>query len=341
MTVLVPCRVAGLALANRIVLAPMSRMQAQADGTPTPQMAAYYRGYAKRGVGLVMTEATYTDEEASRAYFDQPGMANERHLAGWRAVVEAVHAENRPIFLQLQHGGRLSEPGLHASAIGPSAQPAAGRSWQTGRVYAQAPVRKASAIEMEHIVNAFGAAARRAKAAGFDGVELHGARGYLLDGFLSYGGDALEARLAVPLAAVRAAREAFAGPLSFNFSLYKMDDTRYQPPGGRDEVAKIASALAAAGVDILNVTTRRCLRAEPWGATLVNTVKLAAPGTAVIANGGLQTLAECEQALAETGADLVSLARALLANPDWMRKAPAGAALASYAPGMEREALKG
>ncbi len=329
-----------LRLANRLVLSPMSRMQAHDDGTPTEAMARYYARYAALGVGLVMTEATYIDEAESRAYFNQPGMANALHQAGWMRVVDAVHAAGKPLVLQLQHGGRLAEPGLHAAALGVSGTQAAGLSWQGARAYAQAPVRQATQGDMARVVDGFRQAAQRARDAGFDGVEIHGARGYLVDEFLSLPGRPLQERLALPLAIVHAVREAIPrGLLSFNHSLYKMDDLAYQPPGGRDEVAAIAASLCAMGVDALHVTTRKVLRPEPFGMTLADAVRAAAPHKGLIVSGGVRTLAEAEAALGATGAECVALARALLVNPDWIARVVEGRPLAAYAPGMEKQPL--
>jgi 2,4-dienoyl-CoA reductase-like NADH-dependent reductase (Old Yellow Enzyme family) len=186
--VLSPAPLGRLRLENRVVLSPMSRMQAYEDGTPTAEMARYYARYAELGVGLVMTEATYTDERASRAYFRQPGLVNERHASGWRRVVDAVHAAGKPIVLQLQHGGRLAEPGLHSCALGVTGREAAGRSWQGSQPYAGAPLRAATNGDLDAIIGAFVRAACRARDVGFDGVEIHGARGYLIDEFLSQSG---------------------------------------------------------------------------------------------------------------------------------------------------------
>jgi 2,4-dienoyl-CoA reductase-like NADH-dependent reductase (Old Yellow Enzyme family) len=336
-TVFTPARLGRLALENRIVLSPMTRMQAGEDGTPGEDMAHYYARYAENGVGLVMTEAAYVDDVRSRAYFRQPGMTHARHEEGWRRVADAVHQAGRPIILQLQHGGRLAEPGLHPCALGATGRSAAGASWQGGKCYAQSPVRAASATELAAVADAFAAAARRARAAGFDGVEIHGARGYLIDEILCLPGAALSARLAFPLDVVRAVRDAFPdGVLSFNLSLYKMDDIGYQPPGGRDEVAAIVQALHGAHLDVLHVTTRRVLRPEAFGAPLAVVAREAFPGRPLIVNGGVRSLQDAEDALAQTGAELVALARALLANPDWVRRTRSGEPLAAYAPGMER-----
>lgn len=346
MKVLQPFTGAGLRLRNRVVVAAMSRMQGGDDGMPAEQAAAYYARFAQGGAGLVVTEALYIDDHASRAYFRQPGLACDGHAAAWRAVTRRVHDAGGLLFAQLQHGGRLAEPGLNRAHLAASEGAAAGMTWQTGRP--NAPARAASESDIGALVQAFAQAARRAREAGFDGVELHGARGYLLDDFLSAGsnrrgdayGGSLAGRLALPLQVVRAVCEALGPlPLAYNLSLYKMDDAGYQPPDGPQEVAAIARALHEAGATILHVTTRKLLRDEPWGEPLVSTVRRAVPQAVLIGNGGLKTLEDAETGIARTGCDLVSLARPFLANPDWLQRNLRGQALQAYARGMERQGL--
>lgn len=346
MTALQPFMLRGLPLRNRVAVAAMSRMQAQEDGAVSAGMPAYYARYAAEGAGLVFTEAIATDDFAARAYWRQPALSRDSHVEGWRRVADAVHAAGGKVFAQLQHGGRLCEPGLNPGHLAASDGAAAGATWQTG--VPNAPARAATTGDIDAIVEGFATAAARARAAGFDGVELHGARGYLLDQFLSAGsnqrgdgyGGSLAGRLALPLRVVHAVRGAVGGlPLSWNFSLYKMDDAGYQPPGGREEVETIVRELVAAGVDIVHVTTRKLARAESWGEPLVATVAGAVPGIPVIGNGGLKTLADARAALANPGCDMVSLARAWLANPDWLRRQAAGEELRAYQPGMERQPL--
>lgn len=346
MKALQPFAGAGLRLPNRVAVAAMSRMQGSDDGLPSAHAAEYYARYVRGGAGLVITEALYTDDHASRAYFRQPGLACDAHAAAWRAVTRRVHDEGGAIFAQLQHGGRLAEPGLNRAHLAASDGAAAGPTWQTGSP--NAPARAATEAEIDAIVAAFAQAARRAREAGFDGVELHGARGYLLDDFLSassnrrvdaYGAN-LAGRLALPLRVVRAVRAVLGPlPLSYNLSLYKMDDAGYQPPGGADEMAQIARALHEAGAGILHVTTRKLLRDEPWGEPLAATVRRAATQAVLVGNGGIKTLDDADAALARTGCDLVSLARPFLANPDWLQRSLRGEALRAYAPGMERVGL--
>src|ERR1700723_4396582 len=106
-----PTKLAGYSLNNRIAMAPLTRQMAEPDGTPTDEMAAYYARRARGGVGLIITEGTFQNDELNcAAYLSQPGIANAKHIAGWRKVVDAVHAQNVPIILQLMHGGRVCDP---------------------------------------------------------------------------------------------------------------------------------------------------------------------------------------------------------------------------------------
>lgn len=341
---LAPVSLAGIPLRNRLAVAPMSRMQGSLDGLPSPDCAAYYARYARHKVPLVITEALYTDEIASRAYFNQPGLAHDRHVDAWRAVTDAVHAEGARIFAQLQHAGRLAEPGLNGLVLGATGKEAAGNTWQTG---SRNPVpRAATDDDLEQIVSGFADATRRAVAAGFDGIELHGARGYLIHEFMNEENDrgdawggSLDGRLYLAARILAAVKTASAGlPVSYNYSMYSMDDYRYQPSAGVAELETIFQGLRKAGADILHVSTRRTLRPEEWGETLAQTAARCAPGP-LIAGGGLATLEDCELALATPGCTMVALARPFLANPDWIGRSLKGEPLRAYAPGMERQPL--
>ncbi|HWF11721.1 MAG TPA: hypothetical protein VG297_24805, partial [Bryobacteraceae bacterium] len=147
----------GLTLSNRIVMAPMTRSFSPA-GVPGANVAAYYRRRAEGGVGLIVTEGTYIPHHAAGFDPKVPHMYGEDALAGWRRVVADVHAAGGKIFSQLWHVGTQGD---HAGAVGASA----------------------SVAEIAAIVQAFGAAARNAQDCGFDGVEIHGAHGYLVDQF--------------------------------------------------------------------------------------------------------------------------------------------------------------
>lgn len=346
MKVLAPIHLAGMQLRNAVAVSPMSRMQANEDGTPSAEMAEYYARFARSGAGLVFSEALYVDDVASRAYFRQPGLVTQAQAYGWRKITDAVHEAGGRIIAQLQHGGRLAEPELNQAHLSSFDGVAAGNTWQTNRPNKAA--RGATVDEIDRIVQAFANAARRAIDAGFDGVEIHGARGYLVDDFLSastnkrdddYGGS-LDGRLKFPsdvVSAVRAAIGCF--PLSFNLSLYKMDDVTYKPPGGEAEIRHIVKSLRGSGADVIHVSTRNVLADEPWGRSLAATVKAAALDCAVIANGGIKTLEAAEAALGTAGASMVAVARAYLANPDWINRSRQQFPLQKYKPGLERRAL--
>lgn len=340
MNLLSPIDIAGIALRNRIAVAPMSRTQADAHGHPAAETAAYYARYARHGAGLVITEALYTAGPAARAYFNQPGLASEAQAEHWRAAVRAVHQEGGRVIAQLQHAGKLAEPGLHARPLGLVDGAAQGLSWQTQQP--NAPAHAATAEEIERIIEGFALSARLAHYAGFDGVEIHGARGYLVNDFLSaynvrddeWGAD----RARIAEAVLRAVRQACPLPIGFNYSIYKIDEYRYQPPGGGAEIAALLARLCQAGADILHISSRRVLKPEPWGGLLAQLARAAAP-KALMVNGGLATLQDCETVLAATQADLVSLARPFLANPDWLARSLAGEPLRAYEPGMEQRPL--
>lgn len=182
-----PYRVRDLTLSNRIVMAPMTRNRADAQGVPTAIMATYY---GQRGdAGLVVTESAPVSAQAV-GYPHTPGLFSAAQVGGWRAVTDAVHARGGRIFAQLQHCGRISHPSLQPQGgepVAPSAIRPRGRAvTDTGMQDFVAP-RALRADEVRGVVEQYRAAARHARQAGFDGVEIHGANGYLIDQFLRDG----------------------------------------------------------------------------------------------------------------------------------------------------------
>ncbi|MCK9507499.1 MAG: tRNA-dihydrouridine synthase [Pigmentiphaga sp.] len=314
-------------------------MQGDSAGMPNVDAAAYYARFALNGVGLILTEALYTAGPASRAYYGQPGLTNPEQAGHWRTICDAVHQHGGRLFAQLQHAGKLAEPGLHDRPLGPVDGVAAGLSWQTQRP--NVPAHRATDEEIEQIVQGYGESARWAEEAGFDGIEIHGARGYLINDFLSAGNtrnDRWGDRPHLAEAVLQRVKAQCSLPVSFNYSQYKMDDYHHQMPGGPVALAALFQRLRHAGADILHLSARRILHPEPWGERLVDIAARSAPGPLLI-NGGIRTLQACEQALADTPADGVALARPFLANPDWLPRSLAGDVLRDYEPGMERRPL--
>jgi N-ethylmaleimide reductase len=172
-------------LANRIVMAPMTRLRA--DGTiPTELMAKYYAQRATSG--LIITECTMISP-LSQGYMNVPGIYNDQQVAGWKGVTEAVHAAGGKIFLQIWHSGRVSHSALLGGEkpVAPSAIAGIGHlHTPVGKVDLETP-RALETAEIPEIIAQFRQAALNAKQAGFDGVELHGAFGYLIDQFLQDG----------------------------------------------------------------------------------------------------------------------------------------------------------
>ncbi len=187
MKLLSPLTAGALNLPNRVLMAPLTRCRADAEHNPTPLMAEYYAQRA--GAGLIIAEATMV-MEGNSSFWMEPGIYSEAQVQGWKVVTDAVHAKGGLIVLQLWHGGRACHPLLNSGAqpVAPSAIPITGDEVHTqeGKKPYVTP-RELRDDELSGIVAGFKKAAENAKAAGFDGVEVHGANGYLLDEFLRDG----------------------------------------------------------------------------------------------------------------------------------------------------------
>jgi len=181
-----PLRLGAIELPNRMVMAPMTRGRAQPDGTPMDRMGTYY--VQRATAGLLVTEATPVRRDGV-GWVGAPGIYTDAHVAGWKRVTDAVHAAGGRIFLQLWHMGRVSHPDFLDGAlpVGPSAIAAKGESHTPLGTKPYVTPRALAIEEIGGIVKAFGDGTRRARAAGFDGVEIHGANGYLVDQFLRDG----------------------------------------------------------------------------------------------------------------------------------------------------------
>ena len=319
----------------------MTRVSATEDGRVTSAMVAYYEEFARGGWGLIETEATYIDEEHSQCRPRQPGIATAGQRDSWRRVVDAVHACGAAIFMQLQHAGALAEARRdRADTVAPSS--VAPRSPKP------LPIpRELTGDEIARIHGSFGDAAARAVEAGFDGVELHGTNGYLIDQFLTdytnlradqYGGSFVN-RIRFACDAVRAVRRAVPAdfPVGMRLNQAKSNDPVYQWPGGEADANTICRALAEAGTSFLHIAGLT-EPPRPRGSHMLLEAASNVNGVAVIANGGLEDPSRAERIVTTGGADLVSLARGALANPDWPRRVAAGLGLEAYDPAMIRPA---
>lgn len=343
-----PMSVAGLKLRNRLVMAPMTR-EFSPDGIPGADVAAYY-GRRAPSLGLLITEGTYVDE-GSGGSSRVPRFFGEESLAGWRKVADAVHAEGGAIFPQLWHIGATRRPGSGpfpgAPVISPSGVNAAGAT--VGE--------PATPRQLEALVAAYARAAAAARDAGFDGVELHGAHGYLLDQFHwprtnqrtdAYGGD-MRGRVRFSYEVTAAVREAVGPdfPVAFRFSQWKGGHYDARIAEDPTELAAFLAPLADAGASMFHVSARRYWlpafdgdrrTLAGWTRHLtglpviaVGSVGVAAPFLGVADDGkspaAPQTslsLAPLVDLLTRGEFDLVALGRAVLADPYWGAKVAEG-----------------
>ncbi|NBD24726.1 oxidoreductase [Paenibacillus glycinis] len=176
-----------LPVKNRLVLSPMTRKSAEQDGRATEKMARYYSSFAEGGYGLLITEGVYKDEAYSQGYANQPGLASEPQVQAWKPVTAAVHAKGGKIVAQLMHAGALSQWNEYTDeTAAPSAvKPVGLKMALFGSAGEYKTPRALTTADIRLIVEGFANAASNAKRAGFDGVELHAANGYLLDQFLT------------------------------------------------------------------------------------------------------------------------------------------------------------
>jgi len=343
-----PLRVGrALRLPNRLAVAPMTRVSATADGRATKQMADYYAAFAAGGFGLVITEGIYTDKAYAQGYFFQPGLADDAQRDAWRAVVQRVHARGGRIVAQLMHAGALSQGNPHRNTTkGPSAVLPKGQQMTFYR--GEGPYRMPEAMSDEDLaaaVDGYAQAARRAQEAGFDGVEIHGANGYLLDQFLTahtnlredgYGGS-LNNRLRLTAEVVQAVRRSTAEHFAVGLrcSQGKVNDFTHKWEGGEADAARIFRTLGALPIDYLHTTEFEAWRPAfgEQGPSLAALARKHVP-VPVLANGSLHDAAQARGLLERGEADFVSLGRGALTHPDWPERLRAGARLEAFDRGL-------
>jgi 2,4-dienoyl-CoA reductase-like NADH-dependent reductase (Old Yellow Enzyme family) len=341
-----PVTINGLTVPNRIAMAPMTRMFSP-GGVPGEDVVSYYARRAAAGVGLIVTEGTYVGHPSAGQSDRVPRFHGEEQLAGWAKVAEAVHAAGGTIVPQLWHIGMVRRQGeppfADAPAVGPSGL-RIGEDEVTGRAMTQKDV--------DDVVEAFAEAAAAAERIGFDGVELHGAHGYLIDQFLwagtnrrtdAYGGDPV-ARAAFAAEIVAAVRERVSPefPVIFRYSQWKQDAYDARLAETPEELEAVLAPLAAAGVDAFHASTRRYWVPEFDGSDLNLagwTKKLTGKPALTVGSVGLN--GEFGKAFQGEGAavgsldnlldrlerdefDLVAVGRALLQDPRWAEKVLAG-----------------
>jgi 2,4-dienoyl-CoA reductase-like NADH-dependent reductase (Old Yellow Enzyme family) len=366
-----PLTIRSVTLRNRVVMAPMTRSFSPL-GVPGADVAAYYRRRAEGETGLLITEGVGVDHPAALGdgglnEADLPHMFGEAALAGWRAVVEGVHAEHGVIFPQLWHQGVMRKAGTGPHPQAPSCRPS-GLWGPTGRTTSLAaediaacavPTAPMTETEIADVIAAYGRSARNALEVGFDGVAIHGAHGYLPDNFLweetnqrtdRWGGDRRRrSEFAVEVVKTIRAVAGAGRPVIFRFSQWKQQDFRARLANTPQELEETLGPISDAGVDVFDASVRYFNRAEfegsplnlaGWAKKLTGKLSMAVGGIGLnkgyyeSKRDGAAAAAYNFEALMERFTrgdfDLVEVGRSLLHDPHWTRKVRLGEQLSQF-----------
>lgn len=338
-----PFELKELKLRNRIVMPAMTR-HGSPGNIPDNHVREYYVRRAK-SVGLIVTEGTCVNHPAANAYQNVPFFYGEEPLAAWKRIVEDVHAHGASIVPQLWHTGSARHPGAPPDPAVPAFTP-------SGLTQSLEPLcHEMTEADIADVIEAFAAAAADAQALGFDGVEIHGAHGYLVDEFFweksnrrqdRYGGSILNrSRFAAEIIAAVRERVGPTFPIILRWSQWKQQDYEARLVTDPATLEVFLAPLVDAGVDIFDCSTRRYYEPEFVGSdlNLAGWVKkLSGKPTITVGNVGLDSdftsdtskhvsiqgaqLAEIDnllRRLSENEFDLVAVGRALIANPDWAK----------------------
>lgn len=345
-----PLQFGNITLSNRIVMAPMTRNKSP-KGIPGENVARYYRSRAEGGVGLIITEGTYIGHPAANGYADVPAFHGEQALAGWKKVVDEVHAAGGRIIPQIWHVGAARSPGVEPDQTVPGYGPM--QIEKDGQMIVKGMTKQ----DIADTVQAYAEAAANAEKLGFDGVEIHGAHGYLIDQFLwegsnqrtdEYGGS-LENRCRFALEVVQTVRAKVSAdfPVVFRFSQWKMSDYNAKIAHTPEELALILKPLADAGVDFFHPSARRLWQPAFEGSNeslAAWTRKVTGKPVIAVGSVGLEKefrvghftreespdtsiqidIEQLNAGIANNEFDLVAVGRALLADPNWPNKLKAG-----------------
>lgn len=317
-----PTQLGSLTLRNRLVMAPMTRSRA-IGGVPNTLMAAYYEQRA--GAGLIITEGT-SPSPNGLGYLNIPGIFTKPQLLGWQAVTEAVHRKGGRIFIQLMHTGRIGHPanlGPDGALLGPSAVAAAGEIFTPSGLQPHPTPREMSEADIARAIEEFVQAGRNAREAGFDGVELHAANGYLLEQFLNpranrrqdaWGGDDRK-RARFVLEVARAVSKAIGTErVGIRLSPYGIFNDLGPFEGIDGAYVSLAKELGRVGLVYLHLVDHSAMGAPPVPQALKDELRKAFPGTFILSGGYDRDRAEAD--LSAGRGDLVAFGRPFLANPD-------------------------
>lgn len=340
-----------LSLENRLVMAPMTRMQSP-NGIPNDEVASYYKKIVEGGTNLIITEGTTVNHQAANGYDKTPLFHSDKALAGWRKVIDEVHAAGGKIMPQLWHLGAVRRQGSgyypDAESVGPSGLVSPGKKY----------VRELPGDEVEFVINAFVEAAVDAEKIGMDGIELHGAHGYLIDQFFwqgtnvrtdKWGGD-IAGRVNFAAEIIKEIRNRVSKdfPIVMRFSQWKQQDMTAVLAPTPGELETFLQPMVDAGVDIFHCSTGHYWEPEFEGSDLNLagwTKKITGMPTITVGAVGLdrrgmdrpaekRDIENLLERMDRDEFDLVALGRVLLMEPEWPNLMRAGKAnaLGNYDP---------
>lgn len=338
-----PFKIGPINCANRAFLAPMTRVSGTQDGHVGPLMQPYYETFAKGGFAAIISEGVYTDKAFSQGYKFQPGIADQQQAESWKSLISAVQGYDCNFILQLMHAGALSQYNRFVTGTrGPSAVQPLGAQLEFYRGSGAYPLPKEMSVrEIEFAIQGFVDCARRAEDAGVDGVEIHGANGYLLDQFLTsytnnrsdgYGGDCL-GRIKLTCEIIERVAEALdeRTAVGVRISQSKVNDADHHWEEADSAAQIVFKQLAAAGARYIHTTELAATRpAFSSGLATLSELAREYSGLPVIANGGLGDPQAAEEILNDGKADLISLGKPALATPDWPHRVRTGLPLNKF-----------
>lgn len=344
-----PYTSARLSLKNRFMVAPMSRVSAIRQGLVTDAMVDYYAAFAKGGFGAIITEGVYTDRIASRGYFNQPGITDEAQMLAWKKAVQQVEKQDTLFICQLMHAGALSQS--LEKTLAPSAVKPLGKQMCAYGVSGEefpAP-HQMDPEDINEAISGFANAANLASRAGFDGVEIHAANGYLLDQFLTdytnqrtdqYGGS-MENRFRIIREIFTRIRRVVPGDFTIGLRLSegKVNNLRFRWKEGSDKARQVLLEAKKLKPSYIHIAAesgnweRDCMYDDGTSFTGLAREIVQVP---VIANGGLHDLSTSGKLIAQGHGDLIAIGKAALADPSWLAKTARGEEAIAFHPDMIR-----
>ena len=333
-----PFQVKSFTLKNRIGVAPMTRMSSSGDSIPRQDVFDFLIRRAKNGAAIVYTEAIVTDYESAQGYPGQARMVTQRQIESWRPVVRAIQKEGSIAIMQMFHCGRMAWPDINPAnrVIAPSAITPKQINPMTGEPYPVPDIM--TQFDIDHVIVGFVETVKGAIEAGFDGIEIHGAHGYLINNFLSsYSnertdsyGESMENRFRFAHEVIQAVKKAIPDDrlLTFRISNWGVADMEVSLFKDKDEWQELIKLLSKEPIDAISVSTYQ-YKDKAFG-TNRNMAQITREVTdlPIMICGQIYDRTSAEDALTDT--DIVLSAKSMLLNPNWIEDVRSGKELPLY-----------